>query len=67
MQEVETGEVKGNESQSSSQCHKRFTGLYLQVCKTGLFLIPFVAASIDGFNKIMLFSTSYLKVKMNMS
>ena len=41
---------------TSSQCYKRFTGLYLQVCKKQDYFKPFVAASIDDFNKIMLFS-----------
>ena len=31
---------------TSNQCYKHLTGLYLQVCKSGLFLKSFVAISI---------------------
>ena len=53
----------------SSQCYKKFTGLYLQACKTGLFLKWFVATSVVYYQIIMLFylRTWYLEVKASIS
>ena len=37
-----------------NQCYKHFTGLYLQVCKTGLFLKSIIASHVVKFNMLML-------------
>ena len=38
--------IKNFHFSTSNQCYKHLTGLYLQVCKSGLFLKSFVAISI---------------------
>ena len=42
-----------NRGQTSSQCYKSFTGLYLEVCKTGLFLKSIIASRFVKFNMLM--------------
>ena len=46
---------------SSSQYYEHFTGLFLQVCQTGLFLKSFVATSVAYFNTIIKLKNLALK------